>query len=264
MLAVYRALFVAQFQSTAQYRLQAVLWLLVTVVRPVVFLAAWSAVAESQGGSVGGYDASSFATYYISLTLVTQLTQAWNAWDFEQDVRQGKLSAKLLRPLHPIHYAVVENIVWKSFTIVAVVPVLALVAVTFHARFDVQPWQVGLFVISSLIAAALRFMFWWVVALLAFWTTRVQAAINLIDRVAFIFAGQIAPLPLLPGPLQTIAYILPFGYMMGVPAEILGGGATVQQTLLEMLGQVAWLAASIGLFLAVWRFGLRQYSAVGA
>jgi ABC-2 type transport system permease protein len=122
----------------------------------------------------------------------------------------------------------------------------------------------ALFVVSSLLGAALRFMFWWVVALLAFWTTRVQAAINLIDRVAFIFAGQIAPLPLLPGALQTVAYILPFGYMMGVPAEMLGSGLTLQQALLEMLGQVAWLLGSIGLFLVIWRLGLRQYSAVGA
>ena len=264
MLRVYRALFVAQFESAAQYRVQAVLWLLVTVVRPIVFLAAWSAVAESQGGTVAGYSAQDFAAYYVGLTLVTQITQAWNAWDFEQDVRQGRLSSKLLRPLHPIHYAIVENIVWKSFTLLAVIPILVLIAVTFDARFSAQPWHVAAFVVSALLAAALRFMFWWVVALLAFWTTRVHAAINLIDRVAFIFAGQIAPLPLLPGPLQVVAYVLPFGYMMGVPAEILRGSLAPEQALLLMLGQVAWLVVAILVFRAVWRLGLRQYSAVGA
>ena len=34
---------------------------------------------------------------------------SWDAYDFEFEVRQGKLSPKLLRPLHPLHYAIVEQ-----------------------------------------------------------------------------------------------------------------------------------------------------------
>ena len=84
------------------------------------------------------------------------------------------------------------------------------------------------------------------------------------DRAAFIFAGQIAPLALLPGPLQTIALALPFGYILGVPAEILRGGVTIPTALQLMAGQVVWVVIFYFAFQRVWRVGVRQYSAVGA
>jgi ABC-2 type transport system permease protein len=263
MIRIYRALLVATFQSAVQYRVQMVLWLVGNVLRPVIFLAAWIAVAEARGSAVGGFTVADFAAYYVAITLVGQLTNAWNAWEFEQEVRQGQLSSKLLRPLHPLHYAVIDNVNWKLFTLPALLPVLALISWSFHAQFATQVWNVALFVPSVVFAAALRFFFGWIVASFAFWTTRVTAISSVFERISFIFAGQIAPLSLLPGLLGTIAYILPFGYMLGVPADILRGGVSFDRALLLMGGQVIWLIITFAGFQLIWRIGLRQYSAVG-
>jgi ABC-2 type transport system permease protein len=260
----YRALLVAQIQAASQYRVQSILWMLFSVIRPVIFLAAWVAVANSQGGQIGAYDVRDFAAYYIALSLVSNLTMSWNAYDFEFEVRLGRLSPKLLRPLHPIHYSVVENIVWKLTTIVPLAIILVLVALTFDARFRTTPAHLLLFVPSVLLAAALSFLSGWVLATIAFWTTRVHAISTFWDRAAFIFAGQIAPLALLPGPLQAISLALPFGYILGVPAEILRGGVTVSTALLLMAGQAFWVAVFYVALQRVWRAGVRQYSAVGA
>ncbi|HEX8966380.1 MAG TPA: ABC-2 family transporter protein [Chloroflexota bacterium] len=261
---VYRALFVANVQQAAQYRVQAVLWLLFAVVRPVVFLAAWSAAAGAQGGSIGDYSAADFAAYYVCLTLVSQLTLSWHMYDFELEVRQGKLAPKLLRPLHPLHYTVVENLVYKLTTLPPLAPALVLIAWTFGAHFQTQPVHLVLFVPSVLAAAALRFMFGWLLAAFAFWTTRTHAIVHLYDRVVFVFAGQIAPLSLLPAPLATLGYALPFGYMLWAPAEILRGGLPVDRAIWLVMAQCAWLLASCVTFVWVWRLGLRQFSAVGA
>ena len=261
---IYRALFVAEFQAAAQYRVQSVLWLLFAIIRPLVFLAAWSAAAAAQGGSIGDLSMSAFAAYYVALTLVGQLTMSWDAYDFEFDIRQGRLSAKLLRPLHPLHYAIVSNIVFKVTTLPVLLPALVLMAWTFHARFDTQWWHVALFLPCVVLAGALRFIFGWVVATLGFWTTRIHSIMHFYDRVQFLFAGQVAPLSLLPGPLAAIGYALPFGYMLWAPAEILRGGTTVEQSLGMMAVQIAWLTVSLAAYLVIWRVGLRQYSAVGA
>ena len=265
MIQTYRALFVAQIQAAAQYRVQSVLWMLFSVIRPVIFLAAWVAVANAQGGQIGSYDTRDFAGYYVALALVTNLTFSWNAYDFEFEIRMGRLSPKLLRPLHPIHYAVVQNVVWKAATLPALLPALVLIGWSFGAHFSASPGHLALFVPSLLLAAALRYMYTWLLATLAFWTTRIHAIMSLQDRVNFVFAGTIAPLSLLPaGPLQLIAAALPFGFMLAVPAEILRGGPDLEQTLRLMLGQAVWLAAVSLAFLATWRIGLREYSAVGA
>jgi len=264
MIRTYRALLVAQLQAVSQYRVQSVLWMLLEIIRPVIFLAAWVAVANSQGGQIGAYDVRDFAGYYISLTLVLQLVFSWNAYDFEYEVRLGRLSPKLVRPLHPIHYAVVENFVWKVTTFIPLVICLAVVILTFDARFRTTPAHLLLFVPSVLLGAAISFLSGWVLATTAFWTTRVHAVSTLWDRGLFIFAGMIAPLALLPGPLQAIALVLPFGYMLGVPAEILRGGIDVPTALLLMVGQAIWVVFFYIAFHRVWRAGVRQYSAVGA
>jgi ABC-2 type transport system permease protein len=264
MLRVYRALFLASFQAAAQYRVQSMLWLLFAIVRPVIFLAAWSAAAATQGGSIGDFTIGDFAAYYVCLTLVSQLVMSWNAWEFEFEVRQGRLSPKLLRPLHPLHYSVIENAVWKVVTLPALMPALVVIAWTFQARFQTQPWHVGVFLVSVCLAAALHFMFGWTLATVAFWTTRVHAIMTFYDRLVFLFAGQIAPISLLPGPLQTLGYVLPFGYMLGGPADILRGGADPARAVQTLIGQVIWLIVALAVFQVVWRAGLRQYSAVGA
>jgi ABC-2 type transport system permease protein len=92
----------------------------------------------------------------------------------------------------------------------------------------------------------------------------VHAVSTFWDRAAFIFAGQIAPLALLPGPLQAISLVLPFGYILGVPAEILRGGVSVTTALELMAGQAIWVVIFYFAFQRVWRAGIRQYSAVGA
>jgi ABC-2 type transport system permease protein len=264
LLRTYAALFVASFQQAAQYRIQAVLWLLLAVIRPIVFLAAWSAAASAQGGSIGDYTIGDFAAYYVCLTLVSQLTMAWDAYDFELEVRQGKLAPKLLRPLHPIHYTVVENLVYKVTTLPALLPALVLIAWSFQAHFQTQVWQVAMFVPSVVLAAALRFVFGWFIASFAFWTTRIHAIMHLYDRVVFLLAGQVAPLSLLPTPLALLSYALPFGYMLWAPAEILRGGMPFEQALATLGAQLAWLVASWFAYVIVWRLGLRQFSAVGA
>jgi ABC-2 type transport system permease protein len=261
---IYLALFVANFQQATQYRVQSVLWLLFAIIRPVVFLAAWSAAATAQGGEIGDFSVGDFAAYYVCVTLVSQLTMSWDAYDFEFEIRQGKLAPKLLRPLHPLHYAVVANIVYKVTTLPALIPALVLIAYTFQARFDTQLWHAALFIPSVLLAAALRFIFGWAVASFAFWTTRIHAIMHLYDRLAFLFAGQVAPLSLLPGPLAALGYALPFGYMLWAPSEILRGGVTFDQAGLMLAAQLAWLVVSWLAFVVVWRLGLRQFSAVGA
>jgi ABC-2 type transport system permease protein len=261
---VYGALLRQAFQHMAAYRVSLFLYALFSFIRPIVFLAAWVAVADSQGGRLGVFSRSDLAGYYVITIVVTHLTTAWDFFEFEFEIRQGRLSPKLLRPLHPIHYSITGNIVWKIVTSVAVVPVAVLIAITFDARFTTTPAHLLVGSVSLILGAALAFVFGWVFASAAFWTTRVHSIVTLYQRAAFIFAGQVAPLSLLPGPLLAIAYALPFGYMLGVPADILRGGPDIPTALLLVGGQVVWLAVGIALYRAVWSAGLRQYSAVGA
>jgi ABC-2 type transport system permease protein len=104
----------------------------------------------------------------------------------------------------------------------------------------------------------------WTVALAAFWTTRVTA-INQIHYMAVLFfSGQIAPLTVLPRPLQVVANVLPFRWTIGFPVEILLGRLTTAQVLTGFAIQGAWLLAAALLVRVAWRASVKRYSAVGA
>jgi ABC-2 type transport system permease protein len=135
---------------------------------------------------------------------------------------------------------------------------------TFQAHFDATLAHYVLFVPSVVLGWLLNFMIGWVVACAAFWLNRVHTVSTIMQRISFIFAGQIAPIALMPAALQIVSWALPFAYTLAVPTMILRGDVTIDVALLMMAGQVAWLTAAFVVFQVVWRAGLRQFSAVGA
>ena len=247
-----------------QYRASLVIWLVWTIMESVVYLVVWSTVARSSGGQVGSYDPAGFAAYFLVTMVVNQLTFTWIMHEFEYRVRQGQLSPLLLKPLHPIHGDIAENVTYKALTSAVLVPALILLAWTFRPALRPEPWMVAAFVPAVLLAFLLRFLSGWTLALAGFWTTRVLA-INQLYYMAMLFlSGQMVPLSLLPGPVQALAAALPFRWMVAFPVELLLGRLSPEETVAGFGAQLAWLGAHAVAAALVWRAGLRRYSAVGA
>ena len=261
-------LYVQQFKTTLaamfQYRASLVIWMIGHVLEPLVYLIVWSVVSNSGGGSVGDYTTREFAGYFILLMLVSAVTYTWIMYEFEYRVRQGNLSFALLKPVHPIHSDIADNVSSKLITLPLMIIIAAVLAAIFHPSISPPPWAIAVFIPALLLAFLLRFLLEWTLAQAAFWTTRVSA-INQTYFVLMLFlSGQIAPLTLLPHPIQVAAAILPFRWMIGFPVELLLGRLTLAQALTGLGAQAAWLVVSLVLVRVVWRAGVRVYSAVGA
>lgn len=261
---LYAQQFKTSLASMLQYRAALVIWLIGHVLDPLIYLAVWTAVTRSGGGSVGGYTAAEFAAYFVILMIVNHATFTWIMFEYEYRVRQGMLSFALLRPVHPIHADIADNISYKLITLPLVMAAAALLAVLFRPAFHIVPWAAVAFAPALLLAFAVRFMLEWTLALSAFWTTRV-GAINQAYFVAALFlSGQMAPLSLLPRPLQVAAAILPFRWTTSFPVELLMGRLSFPQAATGLAVQAAWLAVCLLLLRVIWRAGVRVYSAVGA
>ncbi|HWQ13137.1 MAG TPA: ABC-2 family transporter protein [Roseiflexaceae bacterium] len=257
----------AQLKNTValqlQYRVALVIWLIGTVLQPVIYLVVWTNVARA-GGSVGGYGAGDFAAYFIALMLVDHLTFSWIFYEFEYRIRQGQLSALLLRPIHPIHKDIAENVTYKLLTATVLWPTAAGLALVFQPTAQLSPWALAAFVPALLLGFGVRFLVEWTLALAAFWTTRVSALNQMYYVLTLFLSGQIAPLALLPAPARVAAALLPFRWMVAFPVELLIGRLTPAEALQGLAAQLAWLCLSLVLLRLAWRAGLRRYSAVGA
>ena len=120
------------------------------------------------------------------------------------------------------------------------------------------------FVPVVLLAFLVRFVTEWTLALAAFWTTRVSALNQAYFMAMLFFSGQLAPLELLPSPVRAVAFVLPFRWTIGFPAELVLGRLTPVQVLTGVAMQLIWLGAGLALMRIVWRAGLKVYTAVGA
>lgn len=261
---LYAQQFRTTFASMLQYRAALVIWLIGHVLEPLVYLVVWTTVSRSSGGSVGGYTAGDFAAYFIILMVVNHMTYTWIMYEFEYRVRQGTLSHDLLRPVHPIHSDVADNLTSKLVTLPAMLIIAVGLGLAFHPTLRPVLWAIAAFLPVIALAFLVRFITEWTLALAAFWTTRVSAINQIYFFAALFLSGQIAPISLLPAPVRVAAWILPFRWTIGFPVELLLGRLTPIQTLEGVVMQAVWVGAGLLLMRAVWRAGLRLYSAVGA
>ena len=109
----------------------------------------------------------------------------------------------------------------------------------------------------------LRFILAYTIALLAFWAQKIDALLRVNDTLVLLFAGQIAPVEILPQVMKNTAYILPFRYMLGFPIEALMGKLNFNEILFGLVIQLIWVCMAVILSLIVWKKGVKKYSGIG-
>lgn len=247
-----------------QYRAANLIWMMGSVLEPLVFFAVWARVAEARGGSVEGLDTHAFAAYYIATFVVNHFTFTWIMQTFQIRVQQGTLSFELLRPMHPIHTDVAENLSYKILMLAVVLPTVLGMWLAFAPRFSWVPWSLACSMPALLLAFALRFLLEWMLGLAAFWTTRVTALNQVYFALNGLLAGRWAPLALFPDWLRIASGALPFYYGLAFPVELALGQLTPEQALRGFAAQLAWLALALGAIGLLWGRAVRRFTAVGA
>ena len=71
MLRIYQRFWQVNWAEQWQYRANMMMYLLYALVSPVVYLAVWVTIANSQG-SVNGLTANDFITYYLAQYLIAR------------------------------------------------------------------------------------------------------------------------------------------------------------------------------------------------
>ncbi len=251
------ALIKSTWLSWMQYRSFFFLLAFGWMIPPLVSLFAWMAAAGT--GMVAGMGRAEFAAYYLILVLVNQVTYSQTNWTVGDVIREGGLDAWLLRPLAPIFQTLSAEAAGKTVYLAFIIPVTLLLALILRPELTTSPAQACLALVALLLAWALRFLWGFWLALLAFWATRADALLALQDGLIFLLSGVVAPVALLPQGLQAAARLLPFRYMVSFPVEVLMQPLPHEELLLGFACQLAWLLLSLGLSWRLWRAGLRQY-----
>ena len=259
-----RALFGAWVSLMTAYRAEIVIWMLSGTV-PLIMMAVWIGKAAASGGEIGGFDATGFAAYFLAAWLAQQLTVAWVAWELDQQIRLGHLSARLLRPIDPLWDHVMahvsEKVVRTPFIALALAAGALIVPGT---RLTPDVWHALAFLACIALAFWMRFLISYSVGLLAFWLDESTSLDEFYWVLQTFLAGGFAPLSFYPPVVQALVEWTPFPYIVYYPVRVLTGEAPWPEVARIVAVQVAWVVGLMLVRALLWSRGLRRYGAFGA
>lgn len=254
------------FSEAIAYRAEMIVWVFATTM-PFVMLLLWSAVSKGAPVQAAGgrsWSEATFVGYYLSMFIVRQLVSSWAAWEINWEVRQGLLSMRLLRPIHPLLSYAVANLAALPMRVLVTAPVVVVLLLSAGAQYlsrDPLNWLI------------------WVFAMLGGWLVTffanvaigalclfMESSIKLMDvwlAAFFVFSGYLFPTDLFPPWLRTVADWMPFRYQVGLPTELMVGQHPVAEAL-GLLGRQWLWAVAFGLItVGLWRGGVKRFQAYG-
>ncbi len=221
-------------------------------ITPLIGLAVWSAALPGS---------SQITTYYVALLTVQLMTVSYEHHTFSNGIYAGALNHDLLRPTPIMMGPLGTNIAMRIWHLLIGLPLIGLIGIAMQIGFS---WRAILLAIPALVlAATLRFLFTYLLALSALWTEQAHSIVGFGETLIFLLGGSAAPVTLFPEGVRLIGEALPFWGMLGFPAAIASGSLANQQMLIGYGWQVCWLVVLILTVTYVWRMGLRRYTAVG-
>jgi ABC-2 type transport system permease protein len=260
----YNVLLRMEWAVMIAYRSESIIWMLGAFIQPLVSLAVWLSIHDS--GYVTGFTAREYILYFIGVLVVERLTRSWDVWELDRDIREGTMSAKMLRPFHPAHWSLASNLVYKLFFTAILIPAWAILAMIFPAlRLPIDLYGMLLVLLSLVLSSMIRFLIGYEFGMIAFWSNKATSIYMLYEGIHLFMAGRIAPLSLFPEVIADLARWLPFYPTVGFPVELMMGKFNDRPDLIgfNLLLQAGWALVFLIVFRYMWRSGVRKYGAVG-
>lgn len=255
-----KAVFSILFKDNLNYRAQAVIWILTAVFPTMTTAYVW--VAASGGRSVGQFNQASLIVYFLGAIILANITTSAIGFDMGQEIKDGKLSFYLVRPLDYFSYQFIANLSWRLFRSLIFVPFLLVLVAIYFRDFAATSVHIDATLILLIIMGHLiSFFIGFAIGSVALFLEESRAVTTLFLLANLMLSGQLVPVSLMPPFLRTSAEILPFHFVMSVPLEYFVGHTQSVQALL--LSGVVWMAVLFLIGQLVYRTGLKHYSAIG-
>lgn len=243
------------------WRAEFLVWILAYTM-PLIMLALWSAVARE--APVGRFGEVEFRAYFLATLVFRLLSANWAVWEINTEIRDGRVAARLLRPMHPLISYAAQQAGASPVRIVLATPiVLASLAWLGTGVITRDLRQLALVPVALFGAWALTFGVMALIGSMAFYWESALGLFDLWLGLYLVFSGYLVPLELLPPTLFEVSKWLPFRHMLSLPVEAALGSIDFTTTLLGLAVQWAWVAVATASAFVVWTLGVRRYSAFG-
>ena len=249
------------FAEAVAYRAELLVWVLATTM-PLIMLALFSAVARE--APIGRFGEAEFVAYFLATFIVRQLAGSWASYQINQEVRDGTLAMRLLRPIHPLVAYATEHTAALPMRALVSVPVAVIWLVSSGSTQLTRDPLIWLVWCAAMLGAWLVTLFVnMAVGCLSFFLESSLKVMDIWLALFFVFSGYLIPTELFPEPLRAVSDWLPFRYQIGFPVELMTGAHDLHGALLLLLRQWMFVALLFALTMVLFRRGVARFAAYG-
>lgn len=257
----YLRIFLLQFQEVIEDKSRIIVWFLLATIAPLILILFWRGATQ-----INGWTSAEIASYYLFAIVVYAGAMCHQEEHIATiDIQEGGLTAYLLKPFSYIRLIFFNEISYRLLQ--GTLGLIFLGCLVFVSpKLFAFTQSINIFLLSCLIvifAFMLAFVFKMVVGLLGFWMTETRGAFEAVNVLIVIFSGTLMPLSFLPHWLESIAYTMPFAYMIYFPVVALEGKLNIGQFWQVLMMQFIWMSVMYLLYRVLWKYGIRKYTAVG-
>jgi ABC-2 type transport system permease protein len=262
-LRVIRRLFAVNLTMTMAYRFEFLIYMLGSIVTPVIGLVIWR--ATSAAGAELAVSDSYLTTYFVLSSLFALVSSSWHGFWIPELIRTGKLSVWLARPGSVWFEIIANNAAEKAMKAVFLIPLVVLFAWGYQDDLAI-PTQVGRWALSLTCLVLGLVMFFAtrsILGTIAFWTEETASLQRIVGMAEGVLLGGLIPLALFPAWSQGFLDVQLFRFRFAFALEVLLGDATGRDLAIGVILQVAWAVGLTWFSVWLWRRGRRSYIAVG-
>jgi ABC-2 type transport system permease protein len=270
-LTKYLSIFVVSLKERMTYRADFLLGTVLRFLPMVTTILLWQAIYKGSGQMSLGNKATQY-TYneMIAYLLLTNISRMFSsmpglAGGIAREIREGTMKRYLIQPIDMIGYLLVYRMAHKvTYIIMSFLP-YALLFFLCRGFFDGFPdaLTMAAFALSLVLSFLVGFFFEVSVGMVGFWFLEVTSLLYIVMTLNFFISGHMLPLDLLPQPWSGLLKVLPFQYMAYFPAVVFLGKIKGTTLILFLLGELFWAVFFMVLARALYRLGLKRYSAFG-
>jgi len=259
----YFALAKIEILDSLEYRYELILWQIIELVPILTLAMVWLTLGTNK---VGDYSISQLITYYLVSAVTSRLVEYHFAYYQADNIRTGKFSLYLLKPITLIKAFYSSDFPSQCFMfIVTTIPLITVVWGLLN-QYLVFPTLMNMlfFLLMVGMGNVINFLLQMILVAMAFFFKSIEGLRHTQWMANAVFGGAMIPLVFLPRVIQNISSWLPFKLMYFVPISIYMGNFDISEIILNLGYGVLWIGGLVIFSNWLWGRALKRYSAVGA
>jgi ABC-2 type transport system permease protein len=240
-----------QFATVLTYRADYLLSFGTMLMQVYLLRAVWTAAYDGRG-EADGIRLDTVIAYATLSTLQYALFSPWRFSQIPERVREGKVAMDLLRPVGFCGQMLAGQVGGTLAALPFMVLALPFALLVGGAAAPPSPLFAAAYAVSLALAYVISQLLALMVGMVAFWTLETTGMFIIYRIVAQFLSGALVPLWFLPGPLRTVAELLPFQAVTFTPTAVYLGRLNGSGLVTALAVQLLWIGLLAALARLIW------------